>query len=281
MGIRNKVFPIDINFSQIFKSIEIGLENLGKSIIYYIILEKEIKVKMELRLGRMLSSELAEWFGVTPKTYSNTKKKKLQILSHYCKFQDMKNKGIFISEIYVYEYGGSAKEIVEEEFTEAWKENPNTIKNAAEYIYHKRQNEFVVKPDTVYHYTCQIKRDWFGVPKKCGGSKGYCNWIYAVYNVETNRYRYLTEEEQQIRAKLLKEFYKDSDARIEELAKLKESYKLGEISKEDYDTMTDEVLGFNFEGDWDKFNRAFEEAIHLPTGWAIELIETADFAEEQ
>ena len=45
--------------------------------------------------------------------------------------------------------------------------------------------------------------------------------------------------------------------------------------------MTDEVLGFNFEGDWDKFNRAFEEAIHLPTGWAIELIETADFAEEQ
>ena len=124
MGIRNKVFPIGINFSQIFKSIEIGLENLGKSIIYYIILEKETEVKMELRLGRMLSSELAEWFGVTPKTYSNTKKKKLQILSHYCKFQDMKNKGILISEIYVYEYGGSAKEIVEEEFTEAWKENP-------------------------------------------------------------------------------------------------------------------------------------------------------------
>ena len=228
----------------------------------------------------MSSSEVAEWFHISPKAYSNTKKKKLEVLKQYCKFEDLGRKGVNITEIYIYEFSGKTREIVENEFLEAWKENPNTLKNAADYIYSKRQNDLTVKPITVYNCTCKVKRDWFGVPKKCGGSKGYCNWVYAVYDIETNKYRYLTEEEQQIRAKLLKEFYKDSDARIEEIAKLKESYKLGEISKEDYDTMTDEVLGFNFEGDWDKFNRAFEEAIHLPTGWAIELIEAADFAEE-
>lgn len=59
--------------------------------------------KFKLRLGKMTVQEIADWFGVKKATYQTSKKRKLELLSDYCSFEECYG-GVTIKEIYLDEY---------------------------------------------------------------------------------------------------------------------------------------------------------------------------------
>lgn len=245
---------------------------------------------MELQSNKIYApKELANWFGVKPHTFSNTRIKKLEILKQYCDFEDLGNKGIKVTKVHMAEYAGNTRKIVEKDFKEAWTggrkvssfksgNNLNTIKETADYIYKKNEKILNVKPVTIYNTTCAVKRDWYGIPKIREGSKGRCKWVYCAVNIEKNVYRYLTEEEQAIKKEMLEAFFKDDGQRTEELKKLQQSKKLGEISDAEYIQKSEEILGIAENGNWDKFNKQFMERIGVYCDFVLEL-EDAAYAE--
>lgn len=222
------------------------------------------------------ASELAEWKSITPKTFSNNRKKYLEELKYYCDFEDLGKAGIKITKVKIPEYLGKAKTIVKKDFMEAWQDNPNSLKNAAHYIYKKNEPILTVKEQTVYQYTCNVKREWFGIPKKCRGVKGHCNWVYAVVDKENGKFRYLTEEEQEIKNKMIKEFFCDTitPRQLEEVKGLQESLKLGEITSEEYIQLSEETM-HTTAADWAEFDVKFMTAIGENCNFALELIEEA------
>ena len=232
---------------------------------------------MELEEGKIYRiKELAEWKGISPTTFSNSKKKHLKELEAYCNFEDLGRKGIRILDVKWPIFLGKAKTIVENDFMEAWQDNPNSLKNAAHYIYKKNEPILTVKEQTVYQYTCNVKREWFGIPKKCRGVKGHCNWVYAVVDKENGKFRYLTEEEQEIKNKMIKEFFCDTitPRQLEEVKGLQESFKLGEITSEEYIQLSEETM-HTTEADWAEFDAKFMTAIGENCNFALELIEEA------
>ena len=224
---------------------------------------------------RYSSEEIADWFGIKPKTFSNFREEKLSILKQYCDFEDLGRKGIKVNKVFISEYAGKTRKIVERDFEEAWHENPNSLKFASDYIYKKNKAILKVKPITVYSVTCAVKREWYGIPKIKNGVKGTCEWVYAVIDYENKKFRYLTKEEQILRKQMLHQFFKDEGERIDEVKKLQESKKLGEISIEEYLTKSEEILGIAENGDWDEFNYQFMKVINEDCKFALELIPSA------
>ena len=232
---------------------------------------------MELEAGKIYRiKELAEWKGITPGAFSNKRERHLKELEAYCNFEDLGRKGIRILDVKWPIFLGKAKTIVENDFMEAWQDNPNSLKNAAHYIYIKNEPVLTVKEQTVYQYTCNVKREWFGIPKKCRGVKGHCNWVYAVVDKENGKFRYLTEEEQEIKNKMIKEFFCDTitPRQLEEVKGLQESLKLGEITSEEYIQLSEETM-HTTAADWEEFDAKFMTAIGENCNFALELIEEA------
>lgn len=208
--------------------------------------------------------------GVSAKYFSNQRIKKLKELSSYCDFEDRGRKGFYVKKVYIAEYGGKARKIVERDFKEAWKDNPNTIKNASDYICEKNRKFLTVTDNTVYQYTCTVKRDWYGV----AGKKGRCKWVYCVIDKENKTCRYLTEEEEKIKKEMLKIFFKDEEERAEEVKKLQKSRQLGEISDKEYIEESEKILGIAEGGEWDRFNQQFMKTIGCYCDFALELEES-------
>ena len=65
---------------------------------------------MILEAGKIYNAaQLAEWFRIKPKSFSNNKIKKLKELEEYCKFNDLGRKGVEVIEVYIEEYKTAAK----------------------------------------------------------------------------------------------------------------------------------------------------------------------------
>ena len=58
---------------------------------------------MQLKLGKMTTQELADWFGVKKKTYTDKREKFLDKLKYFAEFEPVYG-GVVIKEIYVEEY---------------------------------------------------------------------------------------------------------------------------------------------------------------------------------
>ena len=74
---------------------------------------------------------------------------------------------------------------------------------------------------------------------------------------------------------MLKAFFKDDGQRTEELKKLQQSKKLGEISDAEYIQKSEEILGIAENGNWDKFNKQFMERIGVYCDFVLELEDVA------
>ena len=44
---------------------------------------------MELNIGYMSNDQIAEWFGIKPKTLRNTKAKRMEELKYFCSFEQV------------------------------------------------------------------------------------------------------------------------------------------------------------------------------------------------
>ena len=78
---------------------------------------------MELRIGIMKNKELAEWFGITLKSFTNARKSKLEELTNFATF-DVIRGGVDIKEVIRPTYIREIKKkqnLINEVFEEEWK----------------------------------------------------------------------------------------------------------------------------------------------------------------
>ena len=96
----------------------------------------------ELKLGKVTSKELAEWFGIKPSSFANMKAKKLEELKKYADFE-IKNRSIYIKEIYISEYIKMKHfDLVKDSLVELWcPNNLDTCKNVTKKLTKKYNKE--------------------------------------------------------------------------------------------------------------------------------------------
>ena len=151
--------------------------------------------------GVWLNKDLAEWFEISTKTFSNTKKKRLEELSEYAKFREEKRK-IIIEEVYnpVYKKKNNRSfNLVKDSLIELWcPNNLDTCKNVTKKLTKKYdKSELPLEESSLYNYTRASRDELFGKPlKNSRGTLGKCEyeWVKEV-DGETNTYEALTDEE--------------------------------------------------------------------------------------
>lgn len=238
---------------------------------------------MELKLGRMSNQELADWFGIGISSFKNRKRKKLEELSTFAKWEDAYG-GVNILEIYnpVYSKKGSAaKQIIFDEFLNEWdKSGLDTVSNVTDKIYFKRGNELTVLKQTGYKYALQARDEYFGKPYLDMGKLGKCMYVWCKKEVTDEGAVVLTlfnEEEQAIKKELMTKYFKTDEEKDVMLA---EMVKAGEITKaEAYDKMA-EMRGLNEEG-FIGFKTALEEALGASVVKGTVIEKSVDFDKEK
>ena len=200
----------------------------------------------ELKLGKVTSKELAEWFGIKPSSFANMKAKKLEELKNYADFE-IKNRSIYIKEIYISEYARMKHfDLVKDSLVELWcPNNLDTCKNVTKKLTKKYdKEELPLQESSLYNYTRASRDELFGKPlKNSRGTLGKCEyeWVKEV-DGETNTYEALTDEERQTFQSLMKKYF----GNMEEKALIVEmSVKKGEIKKEEAWEVYEELTNMN------------------------------------
>lgn len=225
---------------------------------------------MKLKLGFMKSQEIAEWFGISYGTYRNSKKKKLEELSAFAEFEEVRG-GLEIKNIFEDEYikvSDKKKQFVEDKLLEQWENQDGELINTGTNVAKSFLKEY---PDLGYKESSLVKivRDTrmknFGDGKK-NGLQGSCkmDWNKAV-PIQGQKGMYvcmrLTPEEIEKKNKLLQKYYATkSPEEVERKMLIKDMYDSGYYTAED----TVEAL---FEADkltqdtWEKFLLDFKAQI--------------------
>ena len=198
---------------------------------------------MKLKLGKMSSKEIAEWFGISYGRYRNSKKDKLEELKDYADYEEVYG-GVNIKNIKEEEYskeGKRSKEIVFNAFDEEWNESGlDTCSNVAFKIYNKHKNELTIAEGTTYNYTIAARNELYGKPFQSNGKLGYCHyiWVKATDMQDgTKLLELFNEEEEKIKKDLMNKYF-STDAEKEVM--VAEMVERGELSKEEaYDTLVE------------------------------------------
>lgn len=194
---------------------------------------------LKLRLGKMSTKELAEWFGLAYSTFRKRKENLLKELNDYCLYDSIYG-GVQIKYIYVEEYVNSKQnnnyKIVESHVDEEWdKSGLDTKINVAKKIYSKHQSELTIKQSTTYNYVRKAANVLYGPANNYNQSGLIGNCWYKICIVNENGIRrQLTEEEQKRRREIRQKYCSDEEKEkredIEDTIELQ--YKAGKITKE-------------------------------------------------
>ena len=203
---------------------------------------------MELKIGKMTTKELAQWFGISYGSFRTCKESKLKELEDYAEF-DIIYGGIIITKIkddtmkkYI-KLSHKSKEIVFNAFDEEWnKSGVDTCANVAIKIYDKHKNELTIAPNTTYNYTIAARNELYGRPYVDMGKLGNCRYIWVkIVDVDENTglktLEVFNEEEEKVKKELLKKYFKTDEEKELMVAEMVER---GEITKaEGYDMLCD------------------------------------------
>ena len=212
---------------------------------------------IELSVGKIKVTELAEWFGVSKATFANTKKKKLEELKEFADYELISKQQIQITKIkcpiYVKKHSKNY-EIIKKQITKTW--NPDgidTCKRVSNQIYKEKCNELTLTESSTYNYTIKAKTELYGkCGSKYGGSIGYSNYIWAKWDGKHQKYVKLSPEEDKIKKQLFTKYFGKAN---EVTMFIQESIKNGELTKEEawaaYDEMMD--IDYNFKSVLDDF----------------------------
>lgn len=190
---------------------------------------------MELFLGGMSNDDLAAWFGIQPKTFKSHKKKKLEVLKNFCKFEETRG-GVKVLEIYEPVYSkklSKARQTVENEFEVMWSDTGlDTCSRVGLAIKKKMGNELSIKESTAQKYAVAARNELYGKPYQGGGRLGNCVMIWCKKEGDgaTAKYEFLTEEETKIKDMLLKKYYGNA---TEKQLIVQDMVDRGEITKEE------------------------------------------------
>lgn len=199
---------------------------------------------MELTLGQKTNKELAEWMGISPKTFNNNKARQLEKLKFFAKFH-LEDKKVVIDEV--------IEPIYDKERTRncvqvgnlvplLWnKSNLDTVTNLVDKVYdyyeeNDPENKIAqLSPGTIRIYLGQGRNEFYGSPlRRDGGSLGSCCFRWCVEieggNNRYRDYRFFTPEEEEIKRRIYRKYFGDAD---DQLLNLRLAYKSGEISKDE------------------------------------------------
>lgn len=158
-----------------------------------------------LEVGKVYSNaELAEWFGITEKTFRNYKRKKLEELSEYVEFQLVKNNKVQVLKILdpsvpciFVKKRSDLYMRCKEQVPQLWKKGePETASRVAHKIYSVQTDDY--KIDSYKRYVAEVRNELWGNPKELISQ---CHYVLAkmwkLGGGEYARYELLTEEENQ------------------------------------------------------------------------------------
>lgn len=236
---------------------------------------------MELKLGKMTTKELAEWFGISYGRFRNIKKQKLEELKNFCFYEEIYggvNIQAIINPIYEKELS-QIREIYQQGFEEL-KQPIDTVSHINEQIYEKYFNKLPTLSSAAsgYHYAIEVRNANYGVPFKGNGSKGHCYYLWCKMEEQNGKQYYIqfTEEEEKVKQDLLKKHFGTNEEKDLLIAEMVHN---GEISKEDaYDIMM-EYRNLNGQG-FMSFLKALEKEIGAKVVKATKFEEVLYFDEK-
>ena len=230
--------------------------------------------KIELKEGKITNKDLAEWFGVKPKTLSQNKENKLKELKYFAEFYEERGK-IVITKVLNPIYNKQVSknyEIIKDSFTEEWAPNGlDTCNSVSNKIYGKHKNELTVTEKTTYIYTLKSRDELYGKPFNAGGTLGNCKYLWCKV-VETEDHEVVltefTPEEKLIKDKLMKKYF---STEVEKEVMVAEMVSNGEITKEEGYDLLCEMKHLNRSG-FVAFKKELEQALNCSIVKGTKLI---------
>ena len=195
---------------------------------------------MELKLGKMTTKELAQWFGVSYGSFRTMKAKKMEELKNYAIFEEVYG-GIEITAIIKDTYNkkdNQIREIYSKGFEEL-RQPLDTVSHINNQIYEKYNEQLptLSSAESGYRYAIEVRNANYGIPFKGKGSKGFCYYMWCKMEEKNGEQFFIqfTKEEEQIKKELLKKHFGTNEEKDLLIAEMVTN---GEISKEDaYDIM--------------------------------------------
>lgn len=168
----------------------------------------------------MSNKELAEWFKITPKTFSNNRKKKLIELENYADFKIYRG-GVEILKIKIEIYNKdlfSLKTKIKNLVRQYWRVNElDTCDRVKDEIKPFIIKDYVISDDTLRIYTGKGRTALYGSPiKQTEGELGWCHLQLCIVSGsgKDRVYRYLTSEEEEIKQDLLKKYFGSTSEKL-------------------------------------------------------------------
>lgn len=192
---------------------------------------------MKLELGLMKNAELAAWFNITEKTYTNARKAYLEKLQSFAEFTIVRG-GVIINRILIDAYVKNLDDDVKLYLQQVQQAEDNITSLAGMSEALCATEEFAqISLETMRGRLRRAGTKAFGetaVENARGiyGSREYV-WAIKLYD-RPNHYRYMTFAEETRFDTILSMFYSTSPERIKKAAALEEAFKNSGMSKEEY-----------------------------------------------
>ena len=228
---------------------------------------------MQLKLGKMTSTELGLWFRVAAGTIRNNKDKYYNILARYCKFHEEgdKRKTLYIDEIYEAEFsalqGPKPFQRVKELTKQNWSSDglDSCAKVANKNYPLLREEGYQLTEGTNYTYTCKSRTELWGSPMKLtSGELGQCRYEYCkIINGELVPF---TIEEQEIKRQITEKYF----GRLEDFTLgILDDLQSGKITKEE---AGDALTNLTLHGDYWAWKHELMKALNCEIYKATRII---------
>lgn len=203
---------------------------------------------MELRLGKMSSKEMAQWFGIRYTTYKNDIDRYLDKLDVFADFEKVYG-GVIIKEIYISVYDKNVNSLQTDlmfikEIQEC-NEGLSTISGMAR----KYEKQLDNAQSSIRRQLTKSRDRLFGKTnglKSTQGVIGMREYVWAIKVSDYNEYRNLTPEENELFDALIKKVYGNVEPeRAKGAAMLDKLFQNSDMSKEEYFYLK-ESNGFDF-----------------------------------
>lgn len=235
-------------------------------------------VENQLKIGKMTVAELAEWFGVTKKAYTNARAKYLEKLKLFADFSPIHG-GVLIEEIYQSVYDKNLSQDDEKLFQEIQlciqdQEGLASIAGIGRKLAvteEEFQNLSISQRERRLSFAAKRQFGEYcafdsAITNACAGPKGRRERIWAIKLGNDNKYRHLTEQEQELWYDLLKEWNSDkSGAQVE-----KEIIAIEQLSRKEISPA--QFLDTWFELNDDSFYNKTIQMFKMKTGLQIVFI---------
>ena len=207
------------------------------------------KRKLQLKIGKMSSRELADWFCVSYNSYKNDIPKYLDLLESYCKYEKVYG-GVMIEEIYIEEYDKSLNVLDQSLYVAEIERCVEEQEGLSTYsgMARKFKKEGLIpdnKTDKTYaRRYAKVGNRMFGefTGISSTGCLGTREYVWAVKISNYNQYRLMTPEEEARFDDIITTCYSTSADKIKKKELLEEALYQGEIEVDEY-FETQERLG--------------------------------------